>query len=81
MSMPMSMSMSMCMCRGHLDIFQFKAFYEEIRAKLSELVKHDYNLSILDATSPMRPRSLMHAGLHSLTSSLVGNAVVRSFDF
>ena len=37
--------------RGNLDIFQFKRFYEDIREKLSAVVKADYALQLLDAAT------------------------------
>ena len=40
--------------RGHFDIFQFKRFYEDIREKLSNVVKHDEKLQLL-AGSSTRP--------------------------
>jgi len=43
--------------RGQLEIFQFKRFYENVRGKLSQIVKKDYNNTIrqLD-TLPFRSR-------------------------
>ena len=37
--------------RGQFDLFQFKRFYEDIRAKLSEIVKNDYTLQVLAQTT------------------------------
>lgn len=42
--------------RGHLDTFQFKRFYESIRRKLSEVVKNDYMMHLLDAHMPTTHR-------------------------
>lgn len=40
--------------RGQLDIFQFKRFYEDIRVRLSAVVKNDYALRLLDGAAPSR---------------------------
>ena len=40
--------------RGQLDIFQFKRFYEDIRVRLSAVVKIDYALRLLDGAAPSR---------------------------
>jgi serine/threonine protein kinase len=39
--------------REQLDIFQFKRFYEDIRNKLSIVVKADYSLQLLGASTPL----------------------------
>ena len=38
--------------RDQLDIFQFKRFYENIRAKLSAIVKKDHSLQLLASHRP-----------------------------
>ena len=40
--------------RGSVDIFQFKRFYEDIRDKLSTVVKQDEKLQLL-ASATTRP--------------------------
>ena len=40
--------------RGSVDIFQFKRFYEDIRDKLSTVVKQDEKLQLL-ASATARP--------------------------
>jgi len=37
--------------RGQLDIFQFKRFYEDVREKLSAIVKQDEKLQLLSSGS------------------------------
>jgi hypothetical protein len=37
--------------RGQLDIFQFKRFYEDVREKLSTMVKQDESLQLLSTSS------------------------------
>jgi len=34
--------------RGRVDIFEFKEFYDDIRQRLSDIVKKDYSLTMLD---------------------------------
>jgi len=41
--------------RGQLDIFQFKRFYEDVRKKLSAMVKQDEKLQLLSTNSTSRP--------------------------
>ena len=41
--------------RGQLDIFQFKRFYEDVREKLSAMVKQDESLQLLSTNSTARP--------------------------
>ncbi len=36
--------------RGQLDVFQFKRFYENVREKISEMVKQDYSLQLMAQT-------------------------------
>jgi len=57
--------------RGQLEIFQFKRFYENVRGKLSQIVKKDYNTTIrqLD-TLPFRSR---FKGCVNQLKSLSGN--------
>ena len=42
--------------RGQLNTFDFKRFYEMIRARLSELVKSDYTLRMLDSAAHVRSK-------------------------
>jgi hypothetical protein len=61
--------------RDQLDIFQFKRFYESIRAKLSDIVKKDHTLQLL-AARPHAYRGVgMRTGMGGL--SLVGIASTR----
>ena len=40
--------------RGQLDMFEFKRYYEDLRDKLSAVVKSDYSLQLLGTRAPLR---------------------------
>eukprot|EP00943_MAST-04B_sp_MAST-4B-sp1_P003204 g3204.t1 len=40
--------------RGQLDVFEFKRYYEDLRDKLSAVVKSDYSLQLLGTRAPLR---------------------------
>jgi len=54
--------------RDQLDIFQFKRFYENIRAKLSAIVKKDHSLQLLASHRPhgSRPSTTWRKRSHSI---------------
>merc|ERR1711871_1503486 len=39
--------------RGQIGIFQFKRVYESIQANLSDVMKHDHSLQLLNSAAPM----------------------------
>ena len=60
--------------RDQLDIFQFKRFYENIRAKLSDIVKKDHKLQLLAARPHMYGGGRRPAGT---LSTLAGVSTTR----
>jgi len=40
--------------RGQLDMFEFKRYYEDLRDKLSAVVRSDYSLQLLGTRAPLR---------------------------
>jgi hypothetical protein len=67
--------------RDQLDIFQFKRFYESIRAKLSDIVKKDHSLQLLASRPHVHGSVGWRSGTGGLSSVAAVTARKRSHSF